>query len=107
MLATFVGSFPFGLVGIIALTAGAYGDRGRVILFVVTLGVIVLIIVTLLRWSDHLSRLSRVKETTEGVEKATVEALRAWIEMPHLGGSRLSEHDMRTGEPSIPIYQKA
>lgn len=107
VLATFVGSFLFSLVGIIALTTGAYGDRGRVILFVVTLGVIALIIVTLLRWIDHLSRLGRVTETTERVERATVEALRAWIEMPHLGGNRLSEHDTRTREPNIPIYQKS
>lgn len=106
VLATFVGSFLFSLVGIIALTTGAYGDRGRVILFVVTLGVIVLIIVTLLRWIDHLSRLGRVTETTERVERATVEALRALIEMPHLGGNRLSEHDRRTREPNMPIYQK-
>lgn len=105
VLATFVGSFLFSLVGIIALTTGAYGDRGRVILFVVTLGVIVLIIVTLLRWIDHLSRLGRVTETTERVERATVEALRAWIEMPHLGGNRLSEHGTRTREPNTPIYQ--
>lgn len=32
VLATFVGSFLFSLVGIIALTTGAYGDRGRLIL---------------------------------------------------------------------------
>lgn len=105
VLATFVGSFLFSLVGIIALTTGAYGDRGRVILFVVTLGVIVLIIVTLLRWIDHLSRLGRVTETTERVERATVEALRAWIDMPYLGGNRLSEQDKRTREPNTPIYQ--
>ncbi|QCJ00584.1 DUF2254 domain-containing protein [Agrobacterium larrymoorei] len=107
VLATFVGSFLFSLVGIIALTTGAYGDRGRVILFVVTLGVIVLIIVTLLRWIDHLSRLGRVTETTERVERATVEALRVWIEMPHLGGNRLSEHDTRTREPNLPICQES
>ena len=107
VLATFVGSFLFSLVGIIALTTGAYGGRGRVILFVVTLGVIVLIIVTLLRWIDHLSRLGRVTETTERVERATVEALRAWIEMPHLGGNRLSEQDKRTREPNTPIYQES
>ncbi|WP_418136000.1 DUF2254 domain-containing protein [Agrobacterium sp. El2ro-1b] len=105
VLATFVGSFLFSLVGIIALTTGAYGDRGRVILFVVTLGVIVLIIVTLLRWIDHLSRLGRVTETTERVERATVEALRAWIDMPYLGGNRLSEQDKRTRGPNTPIYQ--
>ena len=68
VLATFIGSFLYSLVGIIALSTGAYGSTGRVVLFVVTAGVIVLIVVTLLRWIDHLSRLGRVTETTERVD---------------------------------------
>ncbi|WP_439604689.1 DUF2254 family protein, partial [Shinella sp.] len=35
VLATFIGSFLFSLVGIIALSTGAYGDQGRVVLFLV------------------------------------------------------------------------
>lgn len=103
VLATFVGSFLFSLVGIIALTTGAYGDQGRVILFVVTLGVIILIIVTLLRWIDHLSRLGRVTETIERVERATTEALEAWLATPFLGGHRLEENDPRAAYPNTPI----
>jgi uncharacterized membrane protein len=34
VLATFIGSFLFSLVGIIALSTGAYGESGRVVLFV-------------------------------------------------------------------------
>ena len=105
VLATFVGSFLFSLVGIIALATGAYGDQGRVILFVVTIGVILLIIVTLLRWIDHLSRLGRVTETTERVEKATIEALRSWIESPCLGGKELEYNDPRLSAPNTPVHQ--
>jgi uncharacterized membrane protein len=89
VLATFVGSFLFSLVGIIALSTGAYGDRGRVVLFAVTIVVVGLIVVTLLRWIDHLSRLGRVTETTERVEKATTDAMRRRIESPYLGGAPL------------------
>lgn len=64
VLATFIGSFLFSLVGIIALNMGAYGERGRVILFIVTLVVIALILITLLRWIQHLTSLGRVGETT-------------------------------------------
>ncbi|WP_313593199.1 DUF2254 domain-containing protein [Agrobacterium cavarae] len=105
VLATFVGSFLFSLVGIIALATGAYGDQGRVILFVVTIGVILLIIVTLLRWIDHLSRLGRVTETTERVEKATIEALRSWIESPCLSGKELEDNDPRLSAPNTPVHQ--
>ena len=103
VLATFVGSFLFSLVGIIALSTGAYGDQGRVVLFLVTIGVIVLVIVTLLRWINHLSRLGRVTETTERVEAATIEAMRARRQRPHLGGQRLAD---RTDIPSVakPVF---
>lgn len=73
VLATFIGSFLFSLVGIIALNMGAYGERGRVILFIVTLVVIALIISTLLRWIQHLTSLGRVGETTAKVEQAAIE----------------------------------
>lgn len=86
VLATFVGSFLYSLVGIIALSTGAYGSTGRVVLFVVTIGVILLIVVTLLRWIDHLSRLGRVTETTERVEKAASESMQMRCKRPNMGG---------------------
>ncbi|EFN9081199.1 DUF2254 domain-containing protein, partial [Escherichia coli] len=55
VLATFIGSFLFSLVGIIALNMGAYGERGRVILFIVTLVVIALILITLGDADDFLN----------------------------------------------------
>ncbi|SHG06556.1 Uncharacterized membrane protein [Kaistia soli DSM 19436] len=91
VLSTFIGSFLFGIVGIVVLKIGAYGDRGRVILFLVTIGVIILIVVTLLRWIDHLTRLGRVGETTNRVEAAALAALESRIEEPYLGGLRLEE----------------
>lgn len=88
VLATFVGSFLFSVVGIVTLSMNAYGEQGRVILFAVTILVIVLIVVTLLRWIDYLIRLGRVGETTEEVEKAVTHAMRARVDMPNLGGVR-------------------
>jgi uncharacterized membrane protein len=85
VLATFIGSFLFSLVGIIALNMGAYGERGRVILFIVTLVVIALIIITLLRWIQHLTSLGRVGETTAKVEQAAIETFIA-SKSPCLGG---------------------
>jgi uncharacterized membrane protein len=84
-LATFIGSFLFSLVGIVALSTGVYGSQGRVLLFAVTIAVIVVIVYTLLRWIDHLSRLGRVSETIDRVESATITALKARIEWPCLG----------------------
>ncbi|MDD1963831.1 DUF2254 domain-containing protein [Pseudomonas putida] len=86
-LATFIGSFLFSLVGIIALSTGVYGAEGRAFLFAVTIVVIILIVYTLLRWIDHLSRLGRVGETIDRVESAALEALNHRVEWPYLGGS--------------------
>lgn len=106
VLATFIGSFLFSLVRIIALTTGAYGEQGRVILFVVTIGVIVLIVVTLLRWIDHLSRLGRVTETTRRVEEATIVAIQAWRKAPNLGGRPLEGHDCKSGPGDTPFFAR-
>lgn len=84
-LATFIGSFLFSLVGIIALSTGAYGAQGRVLLFAVTIVVVVLIVYTLLRWIDHLSKLGRVGETIDRVEKAAISAIKHRAQWPHLG----------------------
>lgn len=86
VLSTFIGSFLFSIVGIVALKAGAYGSRGRVILFVLTVAVIMLIVVSLLRWIDHLTRLGHVGETTDRVEQAACDAIEARRKNPCLGG---------------------
>lgn len=86
-LATFIGSFLFSLVGLIALSTGAYGAQGRVLLFTVTIAVVILIVYTLLRWIDHLSKLGRVGETIDRVESATIDALRHRVQWPYLGGT--------------------
>lgn len=89
VLATFVGSFLFSLVGIIALSTGLYGNNGRVVMFAVTICVIALIVYTLLRWIDHLARLGRLGETTDRVEAAAIAALEDRARRPFLGGNRL------------------
>jgi uncharacterized membrane protein len=90
-LAAFIGSFLFSLVGIIALSTGMYGSQGRVVLFAMTLVVVALIVITLLRWIDHLARLGRVGETTERIEEATVKALLERRASPTFGASLLAD----------------
>ena len=103
VLATFIGAFLFSLLGIVALATGLYGEQGRVMLFVVTLGVIVLIVVTLLRWIEHLSMFGRVDDTTRRVEEAAARALANWVEAPCLGG-RLLAHDEDVPEHARPLF---
>ena len=104
VLGTFLGSFLFSLVGLIALSTDAYGENGRVILFGVTLLVIALIVVTMLRWIEHLSSFGRVGDTTERVEAVTALALQGHIDNPCFGAHALDDDDIPPG--AKPLYSK-
>lgn len=86
-LATFLGAFLFAIVGICALSTGLYGETGRVILFGGTIVVIALIVLTLLRWIEQLSRFGRMDDTIARVEKAAREATRMLARKPYLGAT--------------------
>jgi uncharacterized membrane protein len=103
VLGTFIGSFLFSLVGIIALSTGLYGAGGRAILLLVTIALIALIAVTILRWVDYLARFGRLGETVDRVEDATWEALEIRRRHPNLGGLPLSNPDRDIPESARPV----
>lgn len=86
-LATFIGAFLFSIVGLIALSTGLYGDSGRLVLFGATVGVIVIITITLLRAIEQFSRFGRLGETIDLVERATLAAMKRRATDPLLGGA--------------------
>ncbi len=90
VLATFLGAFVFSLVGMIALQAGFYDGRGRLVLYLVTAGVVFLVVAALLRWISHLMRFGRMADTLDLVEAAAISALRRRVEAPYLGGTPLA-----------------
>lgn len=104
VLSTFLGTFLFSLVGIIALSTGAYGRQGRVVLFVVSLFVIVMVVVAMLRWIDHLSRFGQVADTTQRVEQATLQALAIRMQSPYLGGMALIDPDTQIPKFATAVF---
>lgn len=105
-LSTFIGSFLFSVVGLIVLKAGGYADNGRFVLFLVTIGVIGLIVISLLRWIDHLTRLGRVGETTQEVEDAAARALLTRLQNPYLGGLRLNDLQKDVPAGAVPLISE-
>lgn len=91
VLSTFVGSFAFALVGIIALSTGYYADQGRTILFFGTLVVVAVIVITLLRWIAHLSTFGRMSDVIDRVEEAAADAARTYAARPTLGAMGASQ----------------
>ena len=88
-LSTFLGTFLFSLVGIIALNMGLYEGGGRFILFVFTIATVIFIVVTFIRWIDRLTTLGRVNETNGLIEKAATKALTLRAQKPTYGCNRL------------------
>lgn len=84
-LAVFIGSFAFSIVGIIGLSSGAYDGRARVILFLATLTVIVLIAGALIRWINHLNDFGRLGDIVRQIEAAATEAAVAAGTRPAMG----------------------
>lgn len=89
-LATFIGSFLYSIVSIILLSADVYGESGRVMLFIITIGVILLIVVTILIWIEHLSGLGRVGETACRVETEASKAVKRCEQHPWLDANQLN-----------------
>jgi uncharacterized membrane protein len=98
-ISVFIGAFLFSIVGIIGLSIGIYSEAGRVFLFVVTLGVVVLVVTSLIRWIGQISAIGRVGYTINAVETAARGALEVMAEFPYLGGQR--RQGEAAGEPIV------
>ncbi len=85
-LSTFVGGFLYAIVAVTAVNARYYGQAGRAILFLFSLGVVCLVAFRLLAWINRLSSLARVGHMIDLAEKQARAALRERNRAPSLGG---------------------
>ena len=74
-LSRFIGAFIFSVIALIAMQNNYYERAGIFVLFLVTLGFFLLVIVTFVLWVDRIARLGRISNTLDKVERATFEAL--------------------------------
>ncbi len=86
VLATFLGSFVYSLIGIISLNTGVLTQNDRLVLFVVTIVVVAIVVIAILRWIAHLTVFGLMTDSIEKVESAAKTALDARIADPYLGG---------------------
>ncbi|MBB5350211.1 putative membrane protein [Haloferula luteola] len=85
VLATFLGAFVFSLVGTITLELGIYGAQGRLLLFVATLAIYVIIVATMVRWVQMLRTFGRLDDSISRVQKVALEAFDERVRDPFLG----------------------
>ena len=85
-LSAFIGTFIFSIIAFMALKNEYYGKSARFAVFVLTLLILGLVIITFIRWVDSIARLGRLGEIINKVEAATDSALQRRRLAPTLGG---------------------
>lgn len=85
-LSGFIGAFIFSVVAQVALHNRAFGDSGRMLLFVLTCGLFALVILLLIAWVQRIAHLGRLGNVIDRVEACTREALERRVADPFLGG---------------------
>ena len=90
-LSIFIGVFVFSMISLIALDAGIYASGSRAVLFITTAGVVVLVVITLIRWVDELSELGQMQDTLELIESSTIEAIDSHRTSPACHGRQFTE----------------
>ncbi|NKI26418.1 DUF2254 domain-containing protein [Arenibacter sp. 6A1] len=89
-LSVFIGSFIFSIIAKVALQNGLYGKAGNFVLFVITLGLFAIVILTFLQWVNRISRLGRLTNTIKKIEVAAAKAIKERIKSPTLKGIALT-----------------
>ncbi|WP_306151824.1 DUF2254 domain-containing protein [Roseovarius sp. MMSF_3281] len=90
VLATFIGAFVYALTSIILLKAGLHAGGSSVTVLLVTVAVVVLVILALLRWIDHLSDLGSMDATLRMTEAEARSSLQLTRRAPALKASPLT-----------------
>ncbi len=100
-LSAFIGAFIFSIVSLIAIQNDLFDSAGRFSVFVLTILVFAIVILTFVRWVDRIARLGRVVNTIEQVEKATCDALDRRRHAPTLGALKVSPHQAQ--DKGVPV----
>lgn len=85
-LSSFIGSFIFSIVSIVALKTGLYGRGGLFVQFTLTLAIFAWVVLTFVRWVDNIARLGRLGTTIDKAEAAAFDSLKNRRLKPFLGG---------------------
>ncbi len=96
-IGTFIGSFVYGIVGVIALATNFYEAKGRFLLFIITIVVIFMIVTTLVRWINRLSNIGQLNEVIKIVESAARKSIVERARYPYMRanpGPRKFDHGL-------------
>ncbi|SFC67558.1 DUF2254 domain-containing protein [Salipiger profundus] len=102
VLATFTGAFLYALTALVMFRADLYAPDTAIVILGVTVLVIGAIVLAILRWIEHLSRLGSMDDTLAMVERQAREALERAMQQPAFGGVPL-DADPELPESAVPV----
>lgn len=103
-LAVFIGAYVYSLVGIIMRELGIYNDDHAFVLFWMTAGMLVIIVVYLIRWVLHLQGFGQLIDITRQIEQTTRDRFKERLEQPCLGANAFVE-DLPEGTRKLKAWE--
>ncbi|MCC1491808.1 DUF2254 domain-containing protein [Cognatishimia sp. F0-27] len=103
VLANFLGAYLFALLAIILRAADLFDPRESVVLFGMTIVVVVIIVVSLIRWIVHLEGLGSLPFTARVIEREARAALEAAALTPCHGGHALTDPGTQIPNDAVAI----
>lgn len=103
-LAVFIGAYVYALLGIILREFGIYSDDHSFVLFWMTVGVLVVIVVYLVRWVLHLQGFGQLVDITRQIEQTTNLQFSERLSMPCLGANPLLG-DVPSDAHAVPSWE--
>ncbi len=98
-LSSFVGAFIFSVIGYVGIGTGLIEKSGRLLLMVMTIGIFLWVVGTLVYWIDHVARIGQVRNTIGKVARRAQRELAAVLAKPATGPS-----GQPAGGASCPVY---
>ncbi|MGB5863061.1 MAG: DUF2254 domain-containing protein [Sulfitobacter sp.] len=103
-LAVFIGAYVYALLAIVLREIGIYVDERAFVLFWMTVGVVVVIVVYLIRWVLHLQGFGQLMDTTREVEQVTRAQFKDRLARPCLGARPLTS-DIPEGTRTVHAWE--
>lgn len=91
VLAVFIGAFVYSLSSLVLFRLGFYPKDAGLVVMGITIVVVVAVILSLLRWINHLTTLGSLENSLQTAMMRAREVLRAQAHQPRFGASALTE----------------
>lgn len=98
-LAVFIGAYVYALIAIILRELGVFDDKRSFVLFIMTVIVLIVIVLSLIRWVLHLQSFGSLIDTSRQVEEQTRLSFRERLQNPCLGANALTGDIPESAEP--------